>query len=129
MLVFALTYWETQFLLNLIPLLTVFYFTAGRKKLPFVTYMSSALAFVLLNFAFYWTSWGHSFFFIPNYNQVLQHYSDFLLFIRQWPFGGGDVNTLITTPIRSIFVAVSLFYFLWIFLRNSDKRILRNILR
>jgi uncharacterized membrane protein len=129
LLLFAFTYWETQFLLNLLPLLTVFYFIAGRKKLLFVTYMSSALAFVLLNFAFYWTSWGHSFFFIPNYDQVLQHYSDLLLFIRQWPIGGGDVNTFITTPIRSIFVAVSLFYFLWIFLRNSDKRILRSILR
>jgi hypothetical protein len=129
LLVFAFSYWETQFLLNLIPLLTVFYFTAGRKKLPFVTYMSSALAFVLLNFAFYWTSWGHSFFFIPNYNQVLQHYSDLLLFIRQWPINGEDVNTIITTPIRSMFVAASLFYFLWIFLRNSDKGILRSILR
>jgi hypothetical protein len=127
LLVFAFTYWETQFLLNLIPLLTVFYFTAGRKKLPFLTYISSALAFVLLDFGFYWASWGHSFFFIPNYNPTLQHYSNLLLFIRQWPIGSGDVNTLITTPIRSIFVAVSLFYFLWIFLRNSNKQILSRI--
>jgi uncharacterized membrane protein len=129
MLVFAFTYWEAHFLVNLLPLLTVFYFTAGRKKLPFLTYTSSALAFVLLNFGFYWTTWGHSFFFIPNYNPSLQHYSDLLLFIRQWPIAGGDVNALITTPIRSIFAAVSLFYFLWIFLRNANKRTLRSIFR
>ena len=128
MLVFAFTCWETQFLVNLIPLLTVFYFTSGNKKWPFLAYMSSALAFVLLDFGFYWTSWGHAFFFIPNYNQVLQHYSDLLLFIRQWPIGGEDVNTFITTPIRSIFVAISLYYSPWIFLRNIDKQILRRIL-
>lgn len=128
LLVFAFTYWETQFLLNLLPLLTIFYFVSGRKKLPFIAYMSSALAFVFLDFGFYWTSWGHGFFFIPNYNQTLQHYSDLLLFIRQWLIGGGDVSTLITTPIRSIFVAVSLYYFPWIFLRNSDKQVLVRIL-
>jgi hypothetical protein len=128
MLVFAFSFWETQFLVNLLPLLTIFYFTSGKKKLPFVAYISSALGFVLLNASFYWTSWGHSFFFIPNYNPLLQHYSELLLFIRQWPIGGGDVSTLITSPIRSIFVAVSLYYFTWIFLRNSDKKILRRIL-
>ena len=127
MLVFAFTYWHTQYLVNLLPLLTIFYFISGSRKLPFVAYLSSALAFVLLNFAFYWTTWGHSFFFIPNYNQVLQHYSDLPLFIRQWPIGGGDVNTLITTPIRSIFVAVSLYYFAWIFLKNCDRQLLDRI--
>jgi uncharacterized membrane protein len=128
LLVFAFAYWEPHFLLILLPLLTVFYFTSGKRKLPFIAYMSSALAFVLLNEGFYWTSYGHSFFFIPNYNQVLQHYSDLLLFTRQWPIGGGDVNTLITTPIRSLFAAASLYYFAWIFFRNCDKEILRRIL-
>jgi len=128
LLVFAFSYWEPHFLLILLPLLTVFYFTSGKKKLPFVAYMSSALVFVLLNEGFYWTSYGHSFFFIPNYDQVLQHYSNLLLFIRQWPIGGGDVNTLITTPIRSLFAAASLYYFAWIFFRNCDKQILRRIL-
>jgi hypothetical protein len=128
MLIFALTYWDTQFLLNLLPLLTVFYFTSGEKKMLFLAYMSSALAFVLLYFAFYWTSWGHSFFFIPNYNRTLQDYSDLLLFVRQWPIGGSDVSALITSPIRSIFVAVSLCYLAWILLRNSDKQVLRQVI-
>jgi len=128
LLVFAFTYWETQFLLNLLPLLTIYYFIAGERKLPFFAYISSALAFVLLDFGYYYASWGHSFFFIPNYNQAFQHYSDLLLFIRQWPIGGGDASTLITSPIRSIFVAASLYYFTWIFIRNSDKKILRRIL-
>lgn len=129
LLVFAFTYWETQFLLNLLPLLTVFYFKAGKKKLPFVTYMSSALAFVLLNFAFYWTSWGHSFFFIPNYTPFLQHYSDLLLFIAGWPIASGTVNSILLTPIRSIFVGVSLYYFFWIFAKNSDRGALSRSLR
>jgi hypothetical protein len=129
LLVFAFSYWETQFLVYLIPFLTIFYATAGRKKLPFLTYMSSALVFVLINFAFYWTSWGHSFFFIPNYNQVLQHYSDLLLFIPGWPIGSGTVNSILLTPIRSIFVGVSLYYFLWIFVKNSNKETLNRFLR
>jgi len=128
LLVFAFSYWETQFLLNLLPLLTIYYFVAERRNPPFFAYVSSALAFVLLDFGYYYASWGHSFFFIPNYNQVFQHYSNLLLFIRQWPIGGGDVSTLLTSPVRSIFVAVSLYYSAWIFLRNTDKQLLRRIL-
>jgi len=128
MLIFAFMYWFTQFLVNLLPLLTIFYFTSGGKRLPFLAYISSALAFVLLDPVYIWTSWGHSFFFIPNYNPILQQWSNTLLFIRQWPIGGGDVSTLITSPIRSIFAAVSLYYAAWTFLRNSDKQILRSFL-
>jgi hypothetical protein len=127
MLIFAFTYWEPQYLLNLLPLLTIFCFTSEGKKLLFLAFISSASAFALLDHAYYWISWGHSFFFIPNYNSVLQDWSDALLFIRQWPIGGGDVSTLITSPIRSIFAAVTLYYSAWIFLRNS-KQALRNIL-
>jgi len=128
MLIFAFMHWYAQFLVNLLPLLTIFYFTSGEKKLPLIAYLSTATAFVLLDPVYIWTSWGHSFFFIPNYNPLLQHLSDILLSIRQWPIGETDVSTLITSPIRSVFAGVSVYYATWIFLRNADKRILRNIL-
>lgn len=129
LLVFAFSHWFPQFLLHLIPFMTIYYVASGRKKLPFFLYMSSALVFVLINFAFYWTSYGHTLFFIPNYNPVLQHYSDLLLFIPGWPIELGTVNSIILTPIISIFVGVSLYYFIWIFIRNSNKEALNRLLK
>jgi len=127
LLIFAFTYWEPQFLLNLLPLLTIFCFTSGARKLPFLIFVSSALAFVLLDFGYYLASWGHSFFFVPNYNEVLQHYSDLFIFIRNWPIGRSDVSALITSPVRSVFVATALYYFIWIALRNSKQNLRRII--
>jgi hypothetical protein len=130
LIVFALSYWTPTYLLNLIPLLTIFYLSSGSRKLPFLTYLSAASVYVLIAWAFYLTSWGHSFFFIPNYNSFMEHYSHLLLFIAGWPTGflNVTIDTILTGPVRSVFVGVSLWYFIWIFARNTDWNILRNLI-
>lgn len=128
LIVFAFSYWQPQFLLHLIPFLTIFYVLSGRRKLPFLAYMSTAMLYVLVAWAFYFTSWGHTLFFIPNYNLFMEHYSQLYLSIPGWPIGGATTNTILTGPARSIFVGVSLWYFIWIFARNTHRNVLRNFI-
>ncbi len=130
LIIFALTYWTPTYLLNLLPLLTIFYLLSGSRKLPFLTYLSAASVYVLIAWAFYLTSYGHTLFFIPNYNSSMQHYAQFLQFIPGWPTGffNVTVDTILTGPARSVFVGVSLWYFIWIFARNTDWNVLRNFI-
>jgi len=128
LIIFALSYWTPTYLLNLIPLLTIFYLLSGSRKFPFLTYLAAASVYVLIAWAFYLTSWGHSLLFIPNYNSFMEHSSQFLLFVPGWPTGFLNVtmDTILTGPARSVFVGVSLWYFVWIFARNIDRNVLRN---
>jgi hypothetical protein len=130
LIIFALSYWTPTYLLNLIPLLTIFYLLSGSRKFPFLTYLSATSVYVLIAWAFYLTSWGHSLFFIPNYNSLMEHYSQLLLFIAGWPTGFLNVtmDTILTGPVRSVFVGVSLWYFIWIFAKNTDWNVLRNLI-
>jgi hypothetical protein len=129
LVVFAFSFWKAEYLVELLPFLTIFFISSGGRKLLFIGYMASAMLFVLLDWAFYLTSWGHSLFFIPNYNSFMEHYSQLYLFIRGWPIGSvGTTNTILTGPARSIFVGVSLWYIIWIFARNTDRNILRNLI-
>ena len=130
LIIFALEYWTPTYLLNIIPLLTIFYLLSGSRKFPFLTYLSATSVYVLIAWAFYLTSWGHSLFFIPNYNPLMEHYSQLLLSIAGWPTGVSNVtiDTILTGPVRSVFVGVSLWYFIWIFARNTNWNVLRNLI-
>lgn len=130
LIIFALSYWTPTYLLNILPLLTVFFLLSGGKKLPYLTYLLTTSVYVLIAWAFYLTSWDHSLFFIPIYNSFMEHYAQLLLFIPGWPTGFSNVtvDTIITGPVRSIFVGVSIWYFVWIFTRNTDWNVLRNFI-
>jgi len=41
LIIFALEYWTPTYLLNIIPLLTIFYLLSGSRKFPFLTYLSA----------------------------------------------------------------------------------------
>jgi hypothetical protein len=127
LIVFAFSHWEPQYLLHMLPFLTIFYMSSGRRKLPFIAYMAGAMVYVLLDWAFYFTSWGHTLFFIPNYNSLMEHYSQLYLFIPGWPIWADvTTNTVLIGPARSIFIAASLCYVVWVFLRRFDVNILRK---
>jgi len=112
---FALAFWHPQYLIYLMAFLTLDYAIA-RRRLEYLTLVLTALGTSIIVFGFYFSSWGHSVLFIPNYNALMQQLSFFILMLP-----GHPIFEPIGVVLRSIFAAACLYYAVTIFLRNASR--------
>ncbi len=79
MVVFAFSYFHPQFLLWCMPFLVVDYLVNGRRKAYPLIFVVLVFLYCVFFFSFYFTSWGNSFFFVPNFNSIVKTLSYALL--------------------------------------------------
>jgi len=106
--------WQPQYLLWIMPFLTLDCALKKTRGAYFASYLLTALLFQLIAFNL---TLGNSLFYIPNYTVQMQSASDFLSQISK------DAATVIVgKPIlRSCFAAISLLCSAKIFLRNAPS--------
>ena len=116
LIIFAFSYWHPQLLLWILPLITLDY-VLNRTAKPYpLLFVSTAFLFELIFFSFYFTSYGNSLFFIPNYTPELTGASRLIYPLYKTADWIGPLAIF----LRSAFVSVCMFYLIKIFLRNIN---------
>jgi hypothetical protein len=107
LVIFAFSYWHPQFILWIIPFMVVDAYTSRKRKLFFPLFMVITFAIAISFFGVYLSTWGNSFFFMPNYTPLLTSLSRQL-----WTIGSSEASQLIngTVLLQSVFSGLSLSY-------------------
>lgn len=81
---FGLAFWSPPYLIYPMSFLALDCATK-RRLLGYVTIVLTAVGTSVIAFGFYFSSWGHSVFFIPNYTAQMQQLSFFILMLPGHP--------------------------------------------
>lgn len=115
LVIFAFSFWHPQLLLWVLPIIALDYAINRTPKFYPIIFTLTAFIFELIYFSFYFTSYGNSFFFIPNYNPQLLTLSQSIQDFYKTPLWIGPIAII----ARSIFLSVCSLYVIRILLRNT----------
>lgn len=107
LVVFALTFWHPQFFVWVLPFVTLHYVLRRPNPVYPILLIGSAFAYVLVRFSYYFSSYGTSVFFIPNYNSQLQAVSDSI-----YNFFAANWNGPLVIVLRLVFLGLCVYYVL-----------------
>lgn len=106
---FALTFWNPQYLLWILPLLALYHGSTTRDDLVYWLTTILAIIWSLIAFGFYFSTWGSSFLFIPADNAMLKDGSLFLNSLFD-AYKSNGLVTLFANIIRSMITGLFAFY-------------------
>ena len=108
---FAFAFWSPHYLIYLMAFLAIRFGTTTSQRLTYLTIVLTALGTSLIVVGFYFSSWGHSVFFIPNYTTGMQQLSFFILMLP-----GDPIMQPVGVVLHSLFTAACLYYAAMLFL-------------
>jgi len=110
LILFSFARWHPQFILWIIPFMLCDAYVHNRRLLCNVFFVV-VVTISLTWFGFYFSTWGHSFFFFSNYTPTLQNLSLTLLNLHSNEF---YKILRLDILLQSLFVGVVLFYLYYI---------------
>jgi hypothetical protein len=115
---FALAFWHPHYLVYLMAFLAIRYGTTTSHRLSYLTIVLTALGTSLIVFGFYFSSWGHSVLFIPDYTAAMQALSSFILMLP-----GDPIAQPVGVVLHSLFAAACLYYAAMLFLPKPSGEV------
>lgn len=114
LVLFAFSRWHPHFILWIIPFLTVDAYTSRRRNF-FLLFMIITFTIGITFFDFYFSTWGNSFFFMPNYSPLLATLSTQL-----WTIGSSEVLQLVNGEVllQSVFSGLTVSYLISIIVQK-----------
>jgi uncharacterized membrane protein len=94
LILFALSYWHPQYLVWMLPFVTLDYVLHRPSLLYPILLIGSAFSYVLVRFGYYFSSYQTSVFFIPNYDNQLQAISNMIYAFFESNWNGPEVVIL-----------------------------------
>jgi hypothetical protein len=113
---FAMAFWHPQYLIYLMTFLAIRYGMTSRHRFTYLTIVLTAIGTSFIVFGFYFSSWGHSVLFIPNYTAIMQELSFFILMLP-----GDPIAHPVGVVLHSLFAAACLYYAMMLFVPNASK--------
>lgn len=114
LVLFAFSRWHPHFILWIIPFLIVDAYTSHRRNF-FLLFMIITFTISITFFGFYLSTWGNSFFFMPNYTPLLTTLSTQL-----WTIGSNELFQLINGKVllQSVFSGLTVSYLISIIVQK-----------
>jgi hypothetical protein len=106
LILFSFARWQPQFILWITPFILLDSYIRNRRFL-YYAFFAIVLAISLTWFGFYVSTWGHSFFFLPNYTPILQSLS-----LNLFTFSSSELYKILRLDIllQSLFAAIVMIY-------------------
>ena len=114
LILFALSYWHPQYLVWILPFVTLDYVLHRPRPLYPILLIGSAFSYVLIRFGYYFSSYQTTVFFVPNYDNQLQAISNMIYALFESNWNGPEVVLL-----RGLFLGICVLYVVKQFQRTS----------